>query len=118
MSGAGNPLDRSFSMTTSNGSPSPKRRVTGKVLFHPGVVVVTRGAAEFIEKHDLHPLAIILRHASGDWGEIDESDRLANEEALKYGERLLSVYKFDGEALWVITEADRSATTILLPAEY
>lgn len=61
----------------------------------------------------------LLRHSRGDWGEVDEHDRQANEAALKDGTRLLSVYRTaDGMKFWVITEADRSATTILLPEEY
>jgi hypothetical protein len=55
----------------------------------------------------------------GDWGVVDAEDKQANDEALKSGERLLSAYVIkSGERVWVITEADRSATTLLLPDEY
>ena len=59
------------------------------------------------------------RHASGDWGDLDADDRRANEDALKNGARLLSSYKTTaGTKFWIITEADRSSTTALLPEEY
>lgn len=61
----------------------------------------------------------LLRHSRGDWGEVDEHDRQANEDALKDNARLLSVYRSaDGTKFWVITEADRSVTTVLLPEDY
>ncbi len=97
---------------------NPKRKVTGKALFELGMVVGTPGAAAVMRKHDLHPLVLIARHASGDWGTLDDSDLLANEQALREGGRLMSVYVFGPDRLWVITEADRSATTILTPDEY
>ena len=59
------------------------------------------------------------RHAQGDWGDLPEEDKLANDEALKDGSRLLSAYQFnDKEKVWIITEADRSHTTVLSPSEY
>ena len=67
---------------------------------------------------------IIARHVSGDWGKVAEGDEGLNDKALETGDRLLSVYKVTDEkskqpvTLWVITEADRSATTVLLPEEY
>ena len=64
--------------------------------------------------------ALLGCHAAGDWGELDAQDHHANETALRIGERLLSAYTVPspGRRVWVITEADRSATTILLPSEY
>jgi hypothetical protein len=60
-----------------------------------------------------------LRHVSGDWGDICAEDRQANADALQYGYRLMSVYELSKtERLWIITEADRSSTTLLLPEEY
>jgi len=61
---------------------------------------------------------ILRRHLSGDWGAVDREDAAANEWALKHDERLMSVYDVNGEKLWVVTEADRSATTVLTPGEY
>ena len=86
--------------------------------FQPGRVVATPGAM----KQDPMLLAACLkRHLSGDWGELCAEDRALNDEALRTGEaRLFSSYPLpDGSgALWVITEWDRSVTTLLLPSEY
>jgi hypothetical protein len=65
------------------------------------------------------PVEFIARHARGDWGDLDEHDRLMNEQALVHGGRLLSSYIVTGDAkLWVLTESDRPATTLLRPSEY
>lgn len=90
-----------------------------KPLFFPGRVVMTPGAQDALEKAGEHPLIFLRRHLSGDWGEICEEDALSNEEALKAGLRILSAYRTKlNTRLWVITEADRSLTTLLLPEEY
>jgi hypothetical protein len=61
----------------------------------------------------------LQRHQAGDWGDVDNHDRLANDHALKNGSRLFSVYhSADGVKFWIITEADRSLTTVLLPRDY
>lgn len=66
-----------------------------------------------------HLLAeLVRRHLSGDWGDVDKQDAAANDRALKWGDRILSSYKIGEEKLWVITEADRSSTTVLTPGEY
>lgn len=96
-------------------APSP-------IKFQPGTVVATVGALEVVgENH--HLLAeLVRRHLSGDWGEVDKEDAAANDRALKHGERVLSSYTVDGpegkSKLWVLTEADRSSTTVLTPGEY
>jgi hypothetical protein len=60
-----------------------------------------------------------MRHATGDWGEMCDDDKQSNEAAIGHGTRLLSAYRLcDQTKVWIITEADRSATTILLPEEY
>ena len=64
------------------------------------------------------PLRYLARHASGDWGELGTHDRRENERSLKHGWRILSSYPIRAEGIWIITEADRSVTTILLPKEY
>lgn len=62
---------------------------------------------------------LLRRHLAGDWGDVDPEDWAANERALRDGARLLSAYMLaTGERLWILTEGDRSATTILLPADY
>lgn len=86
-------------------------------LFPLGVVVATPGAlAELADEDRRDALA---RHARGDWGDAGPEDRAENDLALKEGSRLLSVYHTaEGMAFWIITEADRSSTAILLPSEY
>lgn len=65
------------------------------------------------------PIEFVARHVRGDWGEVCEDDKQANEDALRDGDRLLSAYRTTrGVNLWIITEHDRSVTTILLPEEY
>lgn len=64
-------------------------------------------------------IELLLRHVNGDWGDLDDEDKKENELSVKEGFRILSAYELDtGVKLWVITEWDRSVTTILLPEEY
>lgn len=89
------------------------------VLFPLGQVVATPGALQTLAEAGQEPAELLDRHVSGFWGEVCEEDWQANEEALRHGWRLLSSYKLTGgERVWIITEADRSATTILRPDEY
>lgn len=88
-------------------------------LFPLGRVVATPGALAALEAAGQNAADFLLQHETGDWGEVDEEDRQANEAAVEKGLRILSVYRTrDNTALWVITEADRSSTCILLPEEY
>ena len=85
--------------------------------FHPGRMMITRNAKDMLPRSEVN--AAIDRHLHGDWGDICKSDRQVNEKALKDGGRLLSVYHTrDGVIFWIITEADYSATTVLLPSDY
>ena len=85
--------------------------------FPLGQVVITANAKNVLHPEDV-PLAL-ARHAAGDWGDLDEDDRRENELSLAQGFRLLSVYRDRSSTkFWIITEADRSATTILLPEDY
>ena len=85
--------------------------------FPLGRIVATKNAALSLSAIDIH--VALSRHNAGDWGIVDEDDREANERALENGERLLSVYRSEaGEKFYVITEWDRSATTLLLPEDY
>jgi hypothetical protein len=99
--------------------------VTPHRLFELGQVVSTPGAMEACSPE--HLATCLRRHASGDWGVVDVEDAESNKEAVKAGLRILSAYPIDpakpcrgfGEnTLWIITEADRSVTTFLLPDEY
>jgi hypothetical protein len=88
-------------------------------LFPSGRLVATPGALALLEQTKKLPVEFLSRHLRGDWGDLDEEDKTENELSLKYGLRLLSSYQVsESEKLWVITEADRSVTTLLLPAEY
>jgi hypothetical protein len=84
-----------------------------------GKLVSTPGAIEAMARVGQEPLELLNRHRSGDWGEVDAEDWATNDHAVIHGERVLSAYTLkDGVLLWIITEADRSATTFLLPEEY
>ena len=87
--------------------------------FSLGQTAATPGALEALAESGQTPDFFIARHQSGDWGEVDAEDQQANDQALIYGDRLLSAYRtLRGKKVWIITEADRSSTTILLPEEY
>nr|WP_043418423.1 hypothetical protein [Cupriavidus basilensis] len=84
-----------------------------------GLLTATRGAADALARHDESYFAYVQRHHTGDWGDVGEDDRNANAVGVREGYRIFSVYSLqDGKKLWVITEADRSVTTLLLPSEY
>lgn len=99
--------------------------------FSLGQVVATPAALALLAVHGVEPAELLVRHLSGDWGQVCTEDALANDEALKVGNRVLSSYvlplqpsgRQKGEAsqvdrVWVITEHDRSSTCVLLPSEY
>ena len=87
--------------------------------FELGRIVATPGALEAFRASGDDLLAYLIRHVAGDWGDVDEHDRHENELSLQNGWRLLSAYTLsNGTKIWVITEADRSATTLLVPDEY
>ena len=87
-------------------NPQPKFQL-GKVFATPGVVALALNLVPFIR-----------RHHCGDWGDLDEHDKTANDNSLKDGSRLLSAYQTPKGKIWIITEADRRSTTVLLPDEY
>ena len=90
-----------------------------RLKFTFGRLVTTVGALEAFQQTEDNPIQYLRRHLSGDWGDLDEHDRLENERSLLNGFRLLSAYNLsDGTKIWLITEADRSCTTFLLPDEY
>ncbi|EER62141.1 conserved hypothetical protein [Acidovorax delafieldii 2AN] len=88
--------------------------------FASGQVVMTIGVDALIEEGRLDPAPYLYRHLSGDWGDLDDSDRRLNDAALQSGgDRLFSSYQVTPDLkLWIITEWDRSVTTLLLPDEY
>lgn len=88
-------------------------------LFPRGNLVMTCGISNLIEQGMLNPLPYLRRHLNGDWGDLSDDDRRANDAALKLGDRLFSSYQVNPHLrLWIITEWDRSVTTLLLPDEY
>lgn len=88
------------------------------MLFDPGQLVATPGALNHLALHGCTPSALIGRHLSGDWGDLDIRDRKLNDEAVVGGDRIFSAYAIAGLKLYVITEWDRSYTTVLLASEY
>ena len=106
--------------------PGPQMESGFEVLLLPpgrfelGQIVATPGALEALDAARISPAELIGRHVMGDWGTVDTEDWRANDRALLEGTRLLSAYELPrtGETVWVITEWDRSATTILAPSEY
>jgi len=91
----------------------------GVPRFPLGQTVATPGALCALEDAAQSPHWFLRRHVTGDWGDLDKEDKAENELSLREGFRLQSAYHLsDGVKIWVITERDRSATTILLPEEY
>ncbi len=84
----------------------------GRLVATPGALALLRSAGE-----DRLP-TLLERHRSGDWGNVPAEDARENEFSVRHGFRIVSSYRVAGERLWVITERDRSATTLLLPSEY
>ena len=90
---------------------------TMTTTFPLGQLVITRNALDSLPSEEVH--AAIARHASGDWGDCCKDDAAENELSLKEGFRIFSVYHTEaGTKFWIITEADRSLTTVLLPEDY
>ena len=87
--------------------------------FSLGQTLATPGALAALEKACKTPAYYLVRHQSGDWGDLCSEDIKENELSLRQGFRLLSAYVLPtGVKIWIITERDRSATTVLLPEEY
>jgi hypothetical protein len=87
--------------------------------FSFGQIVATQGALELLRRYGKPPDAYLDRHHSGDWGDLGAFDWRANDQALETGARLFSAYAVSPlNTIWIITEADRSSTTLLLPEDY
>ncbi|MBS1196504.1 MAG: hypothetical protein H6R18_289 [Proteobacteria bacterium] len=88
-------------------------------LFPLGQIVATPAVLEHFRRHGIDPFEYLRRHRCGDWGgELCAEDIAANRSAVQNGSRVFSAYRIAGEKVWIITEADRSATTLLFPEEY
>lgn len=91
----------------------------GRPLFAMGQIVATPAALAALEKAHQNPAELLKRHQSGNWGEVGKEDAQTNDAAVIEGLRVMSVYTLKtGVKIWIITEADRSSTTCLLPDEY
>jgi len=89
------------------------------VQLRLGQLVATPAAIEAMARAGQSPAPLLARHRAGDWGEVDADDAAANDRAARECERVLSAFTLKcGARVWIITEADRSATTILLPEDY
>ena len=99
---------------------APFISVVTRSRFPTGHLVMTAGVDALVRQGRLNPSSYLRRHLSADWGDLDDSDRRQNDAALKSGEdRLFSSYQVTPTLkLWIITEWDRSVTTLLLPSEY
>jgi hypothetical protein len=88
-------------------------------LFPLGKIVATPGAISALDDSRQNPATFLERHQSGDWGDCDEADKQENDLSVREGFRIFSIYRTSsGQKIWIITEADRSSTCILLPDEY
>ena len=89
------------------------------IKFEPGQIVATPGVLEEFRASGEDPLTYLVRHLNGDWGDLSADDVRENELSLEHGWRILACYRLSsGVRIWLITEADRSVTTFLLPEEY
>jgi hypothetical protein len=103
-------------LNTASADSATRRRAP---LFPLGRVLATPGALEALDEAKQSPEEFLRRHQRGDWGELCEEDKRENEFSLVHGFRILSAYRTTaGVRLWLLTEADRSVTTLLLPSEY
>src|SRR5688572_5960067 len=106
-------------MISENVSSVPEQPVLDvtNAKFPLGQIVITANAQSQLQTDDV--MTALSRHVKGDWGELDEDDRKENERSLREGYRLLSSYTSKtGTKFWIITEHDRSVTTVLLPEDY
>ena len=86
--------------------------------FPLGQCVITRHALNYADERGLVPLLLLRRHARGDWGDLGADDKRLNDDAIRSGGRIFSAYDYGGERWFVITEWDRSVTTIMLASDY
>ena len=89
-----------------------------KALFQLRAVVVTQGVQHLMTDLGLDPVHLLARHVAGDWGDLSADDKKENDYSVTRSLRIFSAYEIGDSKLWIITEADRSVTTILLPEEY
>ena len=103
---------------TTGGAKLPPVSERNSPLFSLGQIVATPAVLKHLTAHGVHPQPCIRRHQCGDWGDVPPEDAQENDFSVLNGFRILSSYEVAGERVWIITEADRSATTLLFPSEY
>src|SRR5207244_10435724 len=97
----------------------PMQQTSKQPAFELGQIVATPGALAALKKAGQQPGEFLTRHVNREWGDLSDEDRKENDYSLEHGFRLLSAYRTHaGDKLWIITESDRSVTTLLLPEEY
>ena len=114
-------LTISSSAATTEVADTPRPEPEPGPLFFPGQIVMTAAISHLVEIGQLNPTTYLKRHLVGDWGNLCDEDWNTNQQALKHGDRLFSSYDVDAgdeSRIWIITEADRSSTTLLLPSDY
>jgi len=108
-----------FSQEMTMPTQSTASASSGLPKFHLGRTVMTRGVQAHVVSGRLDPTPFLRRHHRGDWGDLCDSDKRANDQGVRSGGRLMSSYKVNESlTLWIITEWGRSVTTLLLPSEY
>jgi hypothetical protein len=97
----------------------PMQEISKQPAFELGQIVATPGALAVLQKAGQQPGEFLTRHVNREWGDLSDEDRKENDYSLEHGFRLLSSYRTNaGDKLWIITESDRTVTTLLLPEEY
>ena len=91
---------------------------SNSLLFPLGQLVATPGALDLLDRTGTNASTLLNRHQTGDFGDLCPEDIQENKQSIDNGFRILSSYKIGGTKIWIITEADRSVTTLLLPSEY
>lgn len=104
--------------TRSPSSQQTSSTTSRPLLFRLGAIGATPGAIDLLDRKGMNSALFLDRHQRGDFGTVDDADAEANVDAIAHGSRIVSAYIIGGERLWIITEADRSSTTLLLPEEY
>lgn len=102
-------------MNTANEHESSRAKT---ICFPLGYLVATPGALDLLDRMAVNASELLQRHQRGDWGDVPPEDAAENELSIVNGNRILSSYTVGDERIWIITEADRSSTTLLLPEEY
>jgi len=105
-------------MNTVSGQEQLSSLRTKIICFPLGHIVATPGALELLDRMAVNASDLLQRHQSGDWGNVPPEDAEENELSVVNGFRILSSYPVGTDRIWIITEADRSSTTLLLPEEY